>query len=156
MAGVLSERVPLIRNSALLLCTLIMGCQSHTPVPSTGDINSNCPKVLEQSRAAGVDYVPTLRRAARGDDAALSQLFQLTGSDHLDSDAQQCHIEALAELLNRLGDLQFASALSNESADTRRAVVNGLVIELADPRGADVSRQAFADRYPHTAATLGP
>jgi hypothetical protein len=154
--GVLSKRLPLIRNSALLLCTLIMGCQSHAPVASTADINSICPKVLEQSRAAGIDYVPTLRRAARRDDAALSQLFQLTGSDHLDADAQQCHIEAMAELLNRLGDLQFATALANETADTQRAVVNGLVIELADPRGAEVSRQAFAERYPHTAAILSP
>jgi hypothetical protein len=145
--------------SALLLCLVLTGCHSHGTGSSAGssdDINSDCPKVLEQSRAAGVDYVPTLRRAAKGDDASLSQLFQLTGSDKLDADAQQCHIEALAELLNRLGDLEFATALQNESPDVRRAVVNGLVIELESLPSADQSRAAFADRYPHTAATLSP
>jgi hypothetical protein len=139
-----------------LLCLLLVGCQAHSPTSSGNEINSDCPKVLEQSRALGIDYVPTLRRAAKGDDAALSQLFQLTGSDHLDADAQQCHIEALAELLNRLGDLEFATALANESDDTRRAVVNGLVIELENLQTAELSRQAFSDRYPHTAATLSP
>jgi hypothetical protein len=145
-----------MRWVSLLLAALLGGCQSHRSAPSSDDINSDCPKVLEQSRAVGIDYVPTLRRAAKGDDAALSQLFQLTASDHLDADAQQCHIEALAELLNRLGDLEFATALANESADTRRAVVNGLVIELENLQTAEISRQAFANRYPHTAATLAP
>jgi hypothetical protein len=140
--------------SPLLLCLLLIGCQSHPPAVPKDDVDSNCPKVLEQSRAAGIDYVPTLRRAARGDEAALAQLFQLTGSDKLDADAQQCHIEALAELLNRLGDLEFATDLANESADTRRAVVNGLIIELESRPTVELSRQAFADRYPHTAATL--
>ena len=88
----------------LLLCLMLIGCQPHGPASSSNDINSDCPKVLEQSRAAGIDYVPTLRRAAKGDDAALSQLFRLTGSDHLDADAQQCHVEALAELLTLLID----------------------------------------------------
>jgi hypothetical protein len=83
-------------------------------------------------------------------------LFQLTGSDHLDADAQECHIQALAELLNRLGDLEFATALANESADTRRAVVNGLVLELDTRPTADQSRAAFAAQFPHTAATLAP
>jgi len=145
-----------MRWLSFLVSALVLGCQSHNSAPANDDVNSNCPKVLEQSRAVGIDYVPTLRRAAKGDDAALSQLSQLTGSDHLDADAQQCHIEALAELLNRLGDLEFATALASESADTRRAVVNGLVIELENLPSADQSRQAFADRYPHTAATLSP
>jgi hypothetical protein len=145
-----------MRASSFLLCLLLLGCQSHAPESKNDDINTDCPKVLEQSRAVGIDYVPTLRRAAKGNDAALSQLLQLTGSDHLDSDAQQCHIEALAELLNRLGDLEFATALSNESADTRRAVVNGLVLELDTRQTAQLSREAFAESYPHTAATLAP
>ncbi len=140
----------------LLLCLLLAGCQSHHPASASDDVDEHCPRVLEESKAVGIDYVPTLRRAAKGDDAALSQLFRLTGSDHLDADAQQCHIEALAELLDRLGDIEFAAALENESPDTRRAVVNGLVIELESLPTAEQSQQAFADRYPHTAATLSP
>jgi hypothetical protein len=59
-------------------------------------------------------------------------------------------------LLNRLGDLEFGTALANESADTRRAVVNGLVIELESLPTVELSRKAFADRYPRTAGTLEP
>ncbi|MBV8782522.1 MAG: hypothetical protein JO353_14085 [Phycisphaerae bacterium] len=112
--------------------------------------------LLQQSRAAGVDYIPTLRAADHGDDAALKSLFELTGSSHFTTDAEQCHIEALAELLNRLGDREFSIALSAESAEIRRAVVNGLVIELDNGPGADASRAAFAEKYPYTAATISP
>ena len=112
--------------------------------------------LLQQSRAVGVDYVPTLRNAAKGDDASLKQLFELTDAGKFTVEAEQCHIEALAELLKRLGDRQFAVALAHEPDDTRRAVVNGLIIQLDNYPSADTSRAAFADQYPHTAATVSP
>ncbi len=144
-----------------LLAVLLAGCAAHDASrgaagSSDGEITTDCPRVLEQSRAAGVDYVPTLRQAARGDDAALSQLFRLTISERLDVDAHQCHIEALAELLRRLGDVRFAAALADEAAETRRAVVSGLILELDSLPSADQSRSAFSDSYPHTAATVAP
>ncbi len=142
------------RYAALLAVLALAGCKSPDSVVSS-DVSVDCPQVLNQSRDAGVDYVPTLRAAARGDGKALSQLLELTGSDHLDASAQQCHVEALAELLTRLGDSRFAQALANESAEVRRAVVSGLIIELDNLPTAEQSRQAFADRYPHTAAQSG-
>jgi hypothetical protein len=143
----------LMKRLAVLICLGLIGCQSQ-PAPRSADENSPCPKVLEQSRAAGVDYVPTLRQAAQGDDQALSQLFRLSISDHMDADAQQCNIEALAELLRRLGDVRFAATLSDESADVRRAVVNGLILELDSRQTAQLSESAFAQDFPKTAETL--
>jgi hypothetical protein len=136
---------------------LLIGCAAHSTAPAGfSGRDSTCPKLLEQSRAAGVDYVPTLRKAAKGDDAAMKSLLELTDSKFFSTDAEQCHIEALAELLNRLGDRQFSVALTAETADVRRAVVNGLIIELADYPSAETSRAAFADKYPFTAATVTP
>ena len=117
---------------------------------------TDCPKLLEQARAAGVDYVPTLRKAAKGDDAALKALLELTGSPAFNTDAAECHIEALAELLKRLGDRSFSIAVAAESEEIRRAVVNGLIIELDDYPSADRSRAAFTSQYPFTAAAVNP
>ena len=135
-----------------LLSVLLIGCAAQPSKPPSTD----CPKLLEQSRAAGVDYIPTLRKAAKGDDTALKTLFELTGSDHFSVDAEQCHIEALVEVLKRLGDREFSVALTGESSDVRRAVVTGLIIELDNYPSADTSRAAFADQYPHTAAAGAP
>ncbi len=136
-----------MRITFLCLLLAIAGCKSPDTAVSD-DVAVDCPQVLNESRSAGVDYVPTLRAAAKGDAKALSQLFQLTGSDHLDANAQQCHIEALAELLNRQGDQRFAAALAAESAEIRRAVVSGLILELDNlPTPCGTSATAPAGKW---------
>jgi hypothetical protein len=70
----------------------------------------------------GLDYPRVVRAAGKGDVAALRRVMRFSVGNGLDAASAEGHAAVVGELLRRVGDAKFASAMRRESVAVRKAV----------------------------------
>jgi hypothetical protein len=111
-------------------------------LPSTEPDPAGLSEIDEAAKSRGLDYAAVTRAAARGDETALKQFFEL--GEALDGAAAESHYGMPTTVCHLLGDQKFAQFLERQPSDFRVLVRNEVLSDFIRlPSSEDYLRRHF-------------